>query len=377
MPAPETNMIIGIPREIKDHEYRVALTPRGAASLATAGHRVLVQRGAGEGSGFSDDEYASSGAELVPTPEEIYSDAEMVVKVKEPLVSEFPLLKPGLVLFTYLHLAGLPELTDRLLEIKVTGIAYETVELPDGRLPLLTPMSEIAGRLSIQIAAHYLEKPQGGAGKLMGGVTDVPPANVAVLGAGVVGTNAASVALGMGAHVTLLAPSLERLRHANRSLRGDFQTVISTPETVAETVRDADVVIGAVLVPGAKAPRVVTREMVRSMRPGSVIVDVSVDQGGCVETTRPTTYSDPVYTVYGIVHYCVTNMPAAVPNTATKALTNVTLPYVMKLAEAGPVEAMRADKSLAMGLNTFDGQVVREPLGESLELPVLRLNEIL
>ena len=275
-------MIVGVPKEIKDHEHRVALTPQGAATLRGEGHQVLVQRGAGVTGGFADEEYEASGAELAERPEDVFGRAELVVKVKEPLESEYRFLCPGLVLFTYLHLAALPQLAKILLEKRVTGIAYETVQLPDGSLPLLVPMSEVAGRLSIQVGAHYLQRPQGGGGKLLSGVPGVPPAKVVVLGAGVVGTNAATVAVGMGARVTVLGRDLAKLRLVSQLLRGELDTVVSTPETVAEAVREADLVIGAVMVAGGKAPKIVTREMVRTMRAGSVIVDVSVDQGGCV-----------------------------------------------------------------------------------------------
>ena len=298
-------MIVGVPKEIKDHEYRVALTPQGAATLCGQGHQVLVQRGAGVTGGFADEEYEAGGAELAERPEDVFGRAELIVKVKEPLESEYRFLRPGLVLFTYLHLAALPQLAKVLLEQRVTGIAYETVQLPDGSLPLLVPMSEVAGRLSIQVGAHYLQRPQGGSGKLLSGVPGVPPAKVVVLGAGVVGSNAATVAVGMGARVTVLGRDLAKLRLVSQLLRGELDTIVSTPETVAEAVQGADLVIGAVMLPGGKAPKIVTREMVRTMRAGSVIVDVSVDQGGCVETTRPTTHSDPVYEVDGVIHYCV------------------------------------------------------------------------
>ena len=365
-------MIIGIPQEIKDHEYRVALTPAGAASLTQEGHQVLVQRGAGGNSGFADEEYSTRGARLVDRPEEAFA-ADMVVKVKEPLESEYSMLRPGLVLFTYLHLAGVPELAAVLLEKRVTAIAYETVQLADGTLPLLTPMSEVAGRLAVQVGAHYLEKAQGGRGVLLAGVPGVPPGKVCILGAGVVGANAALVALGMGAQVTLMNRDANRLRSLSPVLHGNLRTMVSTPESVAEVVQDSELVIGAVLVPGGKAPHVVSREMVSSMKPGSVIVDVSVDQGGCIATTRPTTHSDPVYQVDGVLHYCVTNMPGAVPHTSTQALCNATLPYVLKLANAGAAEAMRQDQSLARGLNTLEGHIAHAAVGEALGLPVAPL----
>ena len=359
-------MIIGIPREIKDHEYRVALTPAGTALLTAEGHRVVVQGQAGTGSGYPDEEYRKSGASVVDNPEEIFAGADLIVKVKEPLESEYSMLRHGLVLFTYLHLAGIPGLTEVLLERQVTGIAYETVQLPDGTLPLLTPMSEVAGRLAVQVGAHYLEKAQGGRGILLAGVPGVPPGKVAILGAGVVGTNAAMVALGLGAQVTLMNQDARRLRLLSPVLHGNLQTVVSTPESVAEVVRDSDLVIGAVLVPGGKAPRIVTRKMVNSMRPGSVVVDVSVDQGGCFETTRPTSHSAPVYVEEGVIHYCVTNMPGAVPRTSTQALCNATFPYIVKLAGAGALNAMKQDPSLASGLNTHEGRITHPAVEQAL-----------
>lgn len=362
-------MIVGVPKEIKDHEYRVALTPPGAARLVAEGHRVLVQVNAGTASGFSDVQYQRAGAELVRAPDEIFAASDLVVKVKEPLESEYPLLRPGLTLFTYLHLAGIPGLAQELLEREVSGVAYETVQLPDGSLPLLTPMSEVAGRLAVQAGAHYLEKAQGGSGVLLGGVPGVPPGRVAVLGGGVVGVNAATIALGMGARVTLLNRDLSRLRQLSQMLGANLETRVSTPETVAEAARDADLLVGAVLIPGAKAPRVVTREMVRRMRPGSVIVDVSVDQGGCVETTRPTSHSAPVYVEEGVTHYCVTNMPGAVPRTSAQALCNATLPYVVTLANRGLETALAQEPSLVAGLNTYRGRMTNGPVAESLGLP--------
>lgn len=362
-------MIVGLPKEIKDHEYRVSITPAGVSALAKDGHQVLVQQNAGAASGFADDEYLASGAQIVDRPEEIFAAAELIVKVKEPVAVEYPMLHPGLTVFTYLHLAGVPGLAAALLDEQVTGIAYETVQLANGSLPLLTPMSEVAGRLSIQAGAHHLEKPHGGSGKLLAGVPGVPPARVVVLGGGVVGVNAATIALGMGAQVSIVTRNLDRLRYLSQVLHGNLETVVSTPETVAEAVKTADLVIGAVLVPGGAAPKVVTRKMVETMRPGSVIVDVSVDQGGCMETTRPTTHSDPVYEVAGVIHYCVTNMPGAVPMTSTQALCNATLPYVLELAGAGVVETLKQDSSLAKGLNTFGGQLANQAVGESLGLP--------
>ena len=370
-------MIVGLPKEIKDHEYRVALTPAGAAALVRDGHRVLVQGGAGEGSGFDDEEYAGAGAQMVAGAEAVFAGADLVVKVKEPLPAEYAILRPGLVLFTYLHLAAEPELTSVLLEGKVTAIAYETVQLPDRSLPLLTPMSEVAGRLAVQVGAHYLEKPHGGQGKLLAGVPGVAPARVVILGAGVVGSNAAEIALGMGAHVTIMARGLERLRHLSEVLHGDLETIVSTPESVADTVPQADLLVGAVLVPGAKAPRLVTRAMVRQMRAGAVIVDVSVDQGGCVETIRPTSHSHPVYAAEGVIHYGVPNMPGAVPHTSTLALCNATLPYILRIAGLGAVQALGQDPSLVKGLSTFSGVLTNVAVGGALGLPARAPDEVL
>lgn len=356
-------MIVGVPKEIKDNEYRVALTPFGAEALVRAGHRVLVQAGAGEGSGFSDDEYRRAGAEVVADAAEVWA-AKLVVKVKEPQPAEYQYLREGLILFAFLHLAAAPELARQLVERGVTAIAYETVRLPDGTLPLLAPMSAIAGRMAPQIAAQYLTRVYGGRGKLLAGVPGVAPARVVVLGAGTVGTNATRIALGMGAQVTLLDRNLERLRRLDLALGGRAITVASSPAAIAEAVRYADAVIGAVLVPGARASVLVTEEMVATMQPGSVIIDVAVDQGGCVETIRPTTHSDPVYTVHGVLHYGVTNMPAAVPRTATMALCDATLPYVLRLAEhEGDIFA---DEALELGLNTYQGVIIHAAVAAAL-----------
>ncbi|HIE03901.1 MAG TPA: alanine dehydrogenase [Candidatus Latescibacteria bacterium] len=369
-------MVVGIPKEIKDKEFRVALPPGGVAQLVQVGHRVLVQSGAGRGSGFSDGQYRDVGAEVLEDPEDVWS-AEMVMKVKEPLPSEYCYLREGLVLFTFLHLAAEERLTEELLSKKVTAIAYETVELPDGRLPLLTPMSEVAGRMAVQIAAHYLEETHGGRGKLLGGVPGVRPADVLILGAGTVGGNAAKVALGMGAHVTLIDRDIDRLRYLSDVLHGNLTTLSSNPVNIASSVRYADVVIGAVLVKGARAPVLVTEEMVKTMEPGSLIVDVAVDQGGCVQTTRPTTHSDPVYKLHGVLHYGVPNIPGAVPRTSTYALSNVTLPYAMKLAELGFTGAVREDPALAKGVNTFKGKVTYKAVAETFGLPYTPLEELL
>ncbi|MCL6649721.1 MAG: alanine dehydrogenase [Chloroflexi bacterium] len=369
-------MIVGIPREIKDNEFRVAATPAGVEALTTVGHTVLLERGAGEGSGFSDAEYQQAGAVLA-TREEVWRQAALVLKVKEPLPEEFPYLRPGLTLFTYLHLAANERLTRAILESGVTAIAYETVQLPDGQLPLLRPMSEIAGRMSIQVGAHYLERMNGGRGKLLGGVPGVRPADVVIVGAGVVGSNAARVALGMGAHVTLLDVNLDRLRALEEHLSGSFETIASSRRTIAEAVRYADVLVGAVLVPGAKAPRVVSREMIARMKPGTVVIDVAVDQGGCIETARPTTHSHPVYLVDGVIHYCVTNMPGAVPRTSTYALANATLPYVLALAALPLGEAIARYPELGSGVNAVGGRLTQPGVGAAFGLPTVPLAEAL
>ncbi len=370
-------MIIGTVREIKDSEYRVGLTPGGVASLVQDGHRVLVEGGAGEGSGIADEEYEAAGARIVPSAVEVWGQAELIVKVKEPVPEEYPYLRPGFMLFTYLHLAASEPLTRRLMESGVTGIAYETVELADGSLPLLEPMSEIAGRMAVQVAAHYLEKMNGGRGKLLGGVPGVRPSDVVIIGGGTVGTNAAQVALGMGAHVTVLDINLDRLRYLSHILHGSLTTLNSDPHTIASSVAYADVVIGAVLIKGGKAPRLVTHEMVRTMKPGSVIIDVAVDQGGCVETSHPTTHSNPIYFVDGVLHYAVTNMPGAVPRTSTFALANATISYVRRLAALGFTEAVRCNPALARGVNVYRGQVTYQAVAQAFGLAYQPLNEIL
>lgn len=361
-------MIVGVPKEIKDKEYRVSLTPGGVHQLVEHGHTVLVETGAGEGSFFSNDDFIKAGAQLA-SAEQIWSRANMVVKVKEPLPSEYKYLRADLLLFTYLHLAADENLTHTMLKSGVTGIAYETVELPNGTLPLLTPMSEVAGRMSIQVGAHYLERHEGGRGKLLGGIPGVRPASVIIIGGGVVGTNAAQMALGLGARVTLLDINLDRLRTLSEILHGNFETMAANAYSTTHAVCQADLVIGAVLVKGAKAPKLVTRKMVETMKPGSVIVDVAVDQGGCVETSHPTTHSNPTFEVNGVVHYCVANMPGAVPRTSTLGLSNATLPYVLKLADKGFNAAIAADKSLALGVNTYEGQVTYQAVAEAFNLP--------
>jgi len=348
-------MIIGVPKEVKDHESRVGITPAGVKSLVDAGHKVLVETGAGTLSAFPDDEYQGAGAEIVGSAYDTWRLADMVVKVKEPIEKEYTHFREGLVLFTYLHLAPVPALTDALLAKKVTGIAYETVRDRTGALPLLTPMSEVAGRMSVQVGASYLEKEHGGRGLLLGGVPGVLPGNVVIIGGGIVGTNAAKIALGLGAKVILIDLNLNRLRELDDIFNGQLQTLASNTYNVARATQEADLVIGGVLIPGAAAPKIVTKEMVARMKKGAVIVDVAIDQGGCIETARPTTHSDPSYLVDGVVHYCVTNMPAAVPNTSTLALTNATFPYVMKLAKLGAEQAIREDAGIAEGVNTFGG----------------------
>lgn len=358
-------MIIGVPKEIKDHEYRVSLTPEGAAALCRAGHAVWVEPLAGQGSGFTDEEYRQAGASIAASKEEVFQRADLIVKVKEPLLSECPLFRPGQVLFTYLHLAAFPELTNRLLERKITAIAYETTIAKNGSLPMLKPMSEIAGRMAVQIGAQYLEKIHGGRGVLLAGVPGVTPGHVVVLGAGVVGTSALRIAVGMGARVTVLNPDVERLRYLDDLYGGRIVTRAASAAAIEQAVRDADLVIGAVLVPGAKAPKLVSRAIIAQMKPGAVIVDVSVDQGGCFETTKPTTHSSPIYMVDGILHYCVANMPGIVPRTSTFALTNATLPYLLRLASEGVDRAIRTDAGLANGVNVRDGQVTCQGVAEA------------
>ncbi len=362
-------MLIGVPKEIKDHEYRVGIVPSGVKALTEAGHRVLVETGAGLGSGIADDELRSAGAEIAPHREDVFRRAEMVIKVKEPQAEEIPLLQEGQILFTYLHLAPDPELTKGLLERKVCGIAYETIQLADNSLPLLTPMSEIAGRMSIQCGARALEKGSGGRGVLLGGVPGVEQGRVVIVGCGIVGRNAAKVALGMGADVTILDLSLDRLRYVDDLFGGRIKTLHSNRYVLMQQLRGADLVVGAILVPGAKAPKLITREMLKEMKEGSVIVDVAVDQGGCVETTRPTTHSHPTYVVDGVIHYCVANMPGAVSRTSTFALTNVTLPYALRIANQGVKQAVAGDPALAKGVNVMKGSVTHSAVAESLGLP--------
>ena len=369
-------MRIGVAREIKTDEYRVALTPAGARELVQQGHDVLVETTAGDGSSFFDSDYERAGAQIVSV-DDVWSTSELLLKVKEPIASEYPRLRAGLVLFTYLHIAADEPLTRALVESGITAVAYETVETEDRRLPLLAPMSEIAGRLAAQAGAYFLEKPLGGRGLLLGGVPGVAPGRVVVLGGGIVGYNAAIIAIGLGAQVTVLERSIDRMRHLDEILSGRVSLVMSSTLQVESSIAEADLVIGAVLVPGARAPKLVTREMLGVMKKGAVIVDVAIDQGGCIETAHATTHSDPVYEVDGIMHYCVANMPGGVPITSTKALTNATLPYVEAIAESGLVRAVSADPALARGVNVLDGKITYAAVAESHGFEYTPLDDIL
>lgn len=370
-------MLIGVPREIKDNEYRVGMTPAGVHALVDAGHRVLVEAGAGEGSGFLDSEYTDAGGEIGPDADAVWSEAEMVIKVKEPVGPEYERMREEQVLFTYLHLAPIPELTDVLLEKKVTGVAYETIVDERGHLPLLTPMSEVAGRMAVIVGAYYLQRPYGGRGTLIGGVPGVPPGDVVIIGGGIVGLNSAKMALGLGASVVILDTNLDRLRYIDDIFDGRVTTLASNHLNLLAALGRSDLLIGAVLLPGYSAPKLVTREMLGEMKPGSVIVDVAVDQGGCMETTKATTHSDPVYEVDGVVHYCVANMPGAVPRTSTFALTNATLPYALELANRGAEAAARHDAGLAAGFNTYAGKITCEPVAVSQGRDFTDLGELI
>jgi alanine dehydrogenase len=373
----EQSIVIGVPKEIKNNENRVALTPGGATMLMMAGHQVLVEAGAGAGSGFSDEDYAMEGAILIADAAEVWARSDMIMKVKEPLPTEYGYFREGQLLFTYLHLAAAGDLADNLLNKKVTGIAYETIQLPNGSLPLLTPMSEVAGRMSVQIGAHFLEKFYGGRGILLGGVPGVPSANVVILGGGIVGTNAAKMALGLGANVAIIERSAERMRALDDIFGGQLNTLMSNPFNIARAVAKADLLIGAVLIPGARAPRLVTEAMVKTMKPGAVIVDVAVDQGGSIETIdRVTTHSSPTYETHGVLHYAVANMPGAVPRTSTLALTNVTLPYALELANKGLTEAITANYALQLGVNTYKGSVTHPAVAEALGMPYVKLSDL-
>jgi alanine dehydrogenase len=360
-----SRVIVGVPREIKDNEYRVAVTPAGVRELTVAGHEVLVEEGAGAGSSIPDEAYVKYGADLAPNARAVFDAADLILKVKEPLPEEHELLREGQILFTYLHLAASKELTQALAERKVAAVAYETVELPDGRLPLLAPMSEVAGRMAPQIGAHYLQRENGGRGVLMGGVSGVHPARVVVLGAGMAGSNAAWIAAGMEGEVIIIDRDVDKLRTVDLIHKGRILTVTSNRAAIEYHVARADLVIGAVLVAGARAPMLVTEEMVADMRPGSVIVDISIDQGGCIATSRMTTHSEPTFEVHGVVHYGVGNMPGAVPRTSTYALTNVTLPYVVAIAERGLEDAVREDPVLAKGVNAYGGSITSGPVAEA------------
>jgi len=369
-------VIVGIPKEVKDNEYRVAATPEGVRELAHAGHEVVVESGAGVGSALPDEEFEAAGAKILPDADAVFDAADMIVKVKEPQPQEYGRFREGHVLFTYLHLAADKPLTEFLAQRKVASVAYETVELPDHRLPLLAPMSEIAGRMAPHVGATYLERPHGGRGVLMGGAAGVAPARVVVLGAGMAGLNAAWIAAGMEADVVVLDKNVDRLRYIDQIQRGRIQTVMSSGLAVEQLAVEADLVIGAVLIPGAKAPHLVTEGIVRRMRPGSVIVDISIDQGGCVETAHVTTHSNPVYVEHDVVHYCVGNMPGAVPRTSTYALTNVTLPYAIDIASKGLEDAVRHDPALAVGVNAYAGHVTNAGVAEAHRLPFTELGEL-
>jgi len=368
---------IGIPKEIKDNEYRVGMTPAGVELLVKAGNTVFIQRSAGEGTAIPDPEYEKAGATILETAAEIYQKADMIVKVKEPLDPEFPMLRKGQILFTYLHLAGDRELTERTLETGCIGIAYETMERKDGSLPLLVPMSEVAGRLAIIEGAKYLHRTFGGRGTLLGGVPGTDPAQVLILGAGVVGMNAMQMAVGLGADVTITDINIDRLREIDAIYQGRVRTLKSTPWFVREAVTRADLIVGSVLVAGAKAPWVITRDMLKTMRKGAVIVDVSIDQGGCVETSKPTSHSEPIYEVDGVIHYCVANMPGCVPRTSTFALTNETMPYALEIADKGWRKACRENYTIRTGLNVFEGKLTYKPVADAFDMPHTPVEKLL
>jgi alanine dehydrogenase len=370
-------LIVGLPKEIKDNEYRVGLTPAGVRALKDAGHQIIVETEAGAGSGFDNSLYERAGATIIDSADDIWANAEMIVKVKEPIAPEYPRMREGQLLFTYLHLAPDRELTRQLLERRVTGIAYETITDRRGQLPLLTPMSEVAGRMAIQVGAHYLEKMSGGRGILLGGVPGVPAARVLIIGGGVVGTNAAKIAVGMGAHVTIIDNNLDRLRELDDIFLSKISTLASSAYMIHDAISQADLIIGAVLVKGAAAPKLITRSMLKDVPNGAVVVDVAVDQGGCIETTHPTTHSNPTYYVEGVLHYCVANMPGAVPRTSTFALTNATLPYALKLSNKGFLHAIADDPGLKEGVNTFAGECTYEAVALDQGIPYVPLDDLI
>ena len=371
-------MIVGVSKEIKPNEHRVGITPAGVEAFQKAGHQVYLETNAGVGSGFTNEDYIKAGAEILPTAQAVYAQSEMIMKVKEPLAPEYDLFKDGQLLFTYLHLAPEPELTAALLKKNVVGIAYETIQLADGSLPLLTPMSEVAGRMATQIGAQFLEKHYGGRGVLLGGVPGTQPGKVVIIGGGVVGINAAKMAIGLGADVTILDINLDRLRYLDDIFQGRLKTLMSNSYNIKEAVKQADLLVGAVLIPGARAPRLVTEEMVKEMKPGAVVVDVAIDQGGSIETIdRVTTHANPIYEKHGVVHYSVANMPGAVARTSTFALTNATLPYALRLANKGYVAAVKDDPALAKGVNVIHGRVTYQAVAEALNLEYTPLDKVL
>lgn len=370
-------MIIGVPKEIKNNENRIAIVPSGVEALTNAGHDVIIEKNGGVGSGISDEQYIEAGAEMIDTAKEVFAKADMIMKVKEPLPEEYEYFKEGQILYTYLHLAAEKELTEALKEKGVVSIAYETIQLDDGSLPLLTPMSEVAGRLATQEGARFLEKPQGGSGTLLGGVPGVNPGKVVVIGGGIVGLNATKMAVGLGADVTIMDIDPQRMRELDDIFRGEVKTVMSNKYNIMEEIKDADLVVGAVLIPGAKAPHLVTEDMIKEMKEGSVITDVAIDQGGCVETTYPTTHDDPVFTKHGVVHYSVANMPGAVARTSTFALTNSTLPYALDLANKGYKKALLEDDALAKGLNVYEGNITYKAVADAFDMEYTPLSEVL
>ena len=369
-------MIVGVPKEVKDNEYRVALTPEGAHELSRAGHEVLIERSAGDGSSLHEDRYRRAGADMAASADEVWSSVDMVLKVKEPIAEEYERMREGQILFTYLHLAASRELTEELIRRRVSAVAYETVQDAEGRLPLLAPMSEVAGRMAPHVGATLQEKEHGGRGVLLGGVSGVRPGRVLVLGAGMAGANAAWIAAGMEAEVIVVDKDLDKLRFIDQIHKGRIITLMSDQLTLEQRVRESDVLIGSVLVPGARAPKLVSEEMVASMRPGSVVIDIAIDQGGCIETSHMTTHSDPTYIAHGVVHYCVGNMPGAVPNTSTYALTNVTLPYALEIANRGLDDAVREDPALARGVNTYGGQLTNAGVAEAHDMESVALSSL-